>query len=103
MKNTVLLFIICLTGMAGLTQIPQAFKYQAVIRDNAGEVIQNQPVDIRIGIHEGTPGGTYVYRETHSVSTNAFGLLLKYFYRLYAIICLNKYSDLPRHFKYLSF
>ena len=56
-------------------QPPQAFKYQAVVRDVAGEVISNQSVDIRISIHNETPGGTIIYQETFSGTTNQFGLI----------------------------
>ncbi|RLD58503.1 MAG: hypothetical protein DRJ05_07920 [Bacteroidetes bacterium] len=55
-------------------QTPQTFKYQAVVRDNAGEIIENQPVKFRISIRIGSAGGAIVYRETHPVTTNGFGL-----------------------------
>nr|NQU91389.1 hypothetical protein [Bacteroidota bacterium] len=67
---TVLLFAILLDAQA-----PQAFKYQAVVRDAAGEVLQNQNVDIRISFHDATAGGTIVYQETFSKITNQFGLV----------------------------
>jgi len=55
-------------------QPPQSFKYQAVARDNAGNVITDQNVSFRISILQGSAGGTSVYSETHSVTTNDFGL-----------------------------
>ncbi|MBN1339102.1 MAG: hypothetical protein JXA03_07255 [Bacteroidales bacterium] len=58
-----------------IAQTPQSFKYQSVLRDNTGELLQNQLVGIRISIHTGTSGGTVVYRETFSNTTNQFGLL----------------------------
>jgi len=67
-----LTIIIALTTFA---QPPQAFKYQAVVRDNAGEILQNQTVGIRINIHDATAGGTIVYQETFSETTNDFGLV----------------------------
>ncbi|RLD53128.1 MAG: hypothetical protein DRJ05_16850, partial [Bacteroidetes bacterium] len=56
-------------------QPPQAFKYQAVVRDNAGEILQNEDVGIRISIHVVQPEGTIVYQETFFQTTNQFGLV----------------------------
>ncbi len=49
-------------------QAPQAFKYQAVCRDNTGALIQNQPVNIRFSVHDLDPLGLVVYQETYSLS-----------------------------------
>ena len=57
------------------SQPPQAFKYQAVVRDASGEIISNESVDIRIGIRDGWGAGAVIYQETHSVTTNQFGLI----------------------------
>ncbi|MFN8207970.1 MAG: tail fiber domain-containing protein [Bacteroidales bacterium] len=65
--------VLMLIAMQGIAQVPQTFKYQAVIRDNTGEVIINQPVSIRISILASSPTGTLVYRETHQLSTGANG------------------------------
>ncbi len=67
---TALLFTILLNG-----QPPQAFKYQAVVRNNSGEILQNQTVGVRISIHDATAGGTIVYQETFSETTNDYGLV----------------------------
>ena len=55
-------------------QAPQAFKYQAVARDNAGLILSSASLNVRISIHDGTPTGAVVYKEAHSVTTNTFGL-----------------------------
>jgi len=39
-----------------LAQSLQAFKYQAVVRDNAGEILANQLVSFQIIILDETPG-----------------------------------------------
>jgi hypothetical protein len=59
----------------GLAQVPDAFNYQAVVRNNSGEIIANQNVSFRISILQGSESGTVLYAETHTVSTNAFGLV----------------------------
>ncbi len=66
-------FLLC--AILLIAQPPQAFKYQAVVRDAAGEVLQSQAVGIRISIHDATAGGTIVYQETFSDTTNQFGLV----------------------------
>lgn len=57
------------------SQTPQAFKYQTVVRNSAGEIISGQDVGIRISIHDLTAGGTIIYQETFNKPTNQFGLL----------------------------
>ena len=67
------LFVITAIQMAN-AQAPQGIPYQAVARDNAGNLIKNQPISLRFSIHDGSTGGTVVYSETHSVTTDALGL-----------------------------
>ena len=56
-------------------QPPQAFNYQAVVRNNSGDIIANQLVGVRINIRNISVAGTIIYQESHSQTTNAFGLL----------------------------
>lgn len=62
-------------ALIGLAQVPDAFNYQAVVRNSAGEVLTNQNVSFKISILQGSASGTVLYAETHTVSTNAFGLV----------------------------
>jgi hypothetical protein len=62
-------------ALIGLAQVPDAFNYQAVVRNNAGEILANQNVSFRISILQGSESGTVMYSETHTISTNAFGLV----------------------------
>jgi len=55
-------------------QVPQAFKYQAVARDASNNLISGQTVSVLASIVKTYPGGTTIYSEYHSVSTNQFGL-----------------------------
>jgi hypothetical protein len=78
MKNfkrvfTMLIILLCIEQ--SFAQVPQMFNYQAVCRDSAGNIIANQAIDIRITIHNLSPGGASLYQETHSVVTNNFGLV----------------------------
>ncbi|MFT5779803.1 MAG: hypothetical protein ACI837_002762 [Crocinitomicaceae bacterium] len=56
-------------------QAPQAFKYQAVIRDASNAVLTTQPVGMQITILQGALPGTAVYVETFAPTTNAYGLV----------------------------
>jgi len=57
-------------------QPPQAFKYQAVVRDSTGQIVPDTKVLVRAGIHQpSTVGPVLVYQEFHSPFTNEFGLL----------------------------
>ncbi|MCD4682937.1 MAG: hypothetical protein K8R86_06615, partial [Bacteroidales bacterium] len=76
MKNLITLSLLLIALSASVfCQPPQAFKYQAVVRDVAGEIMSNQAVDVRVTIHDQTSGGGIVYQETFSVTTNQFGLI----------------------------
>jgi hypothetical protein len=55
-------------------QSPEAINYQAVARDGSGALLSSTPLTVRLGIYSGSGGATLVYEETHSVTTNQFGL-----------------------------
>jgi hypothetical protein len=55
-------------------QSPDLVNYQGVARDNAGNVLANQNIALRLSIHSQTPTGTVEYSEAHAVTTNSFGL-----------------------------
>ncbi len=76
MKNLLMLSFLTITiSVSVFCQPPQAFKYQALVRDNSGEILQNQIVGLQISIHDATAGGTIVYQETFLETTNDFGLV----------------------------
>ncbi len=75
MKNlSCTLIIIVSFTISIIAQPPHAFKYQAIARNNIGEVISNQNVSLRINILHNSITGTALYVETHDVATNQFGL-----------------------------
>lgn len=55
-------------------QAPNSFNYQAVLRDNGGNVLANQNVGLRFSILDGSPVGTILFQETQVVQTNGLGL-----------------------------
>ncbi len=61
--------------VAGITQSPFNFNYQAVARDLSGNVMKNTPVKLKISILKTNASGEVGYSETHLVTTNNFGLI----------------------------
>jgi hypothetical protein len=61
--------------MGLFSQTPQAFNYQAVVRDASGAVLKNQAVGLRISLLSGSDTGPAEYTETHTSSTNEFGIV----------------------------
>jgi len=74
MKKSFLFVTLVLMGVFALSQTPQAFKYQTVARNNAGEILANQNISFRMTILQGELPGIVVYAETHAATTNATGL-----------------------------
>lgn len=58
-----------------LAQAPDSFKYQAVVRNAGNTILTNQTVGLRMTIQQGSIGGTTVYSESFSPTTNAYGLV----------------------------
>jgi hypothetical protein len=56
-------------------QSPQKMSYQAVVRNSSNALVTSGPVGMRISILQGTATGIAVYVETHTLSTNANGLV----------------------------
>jgi hypothetical protein len=74
-KRGYFLVIAVLTAFNLMAQPPQAFNYQAVVRNSSGEIIANQLVGVRINIRNTSAAGAIIYQESHSQTTNAYGLL----------------------------
>jgi hypothetical protein len=75
MKTAILTSVFYFLWFSLCAQFPQAFKYQAVVRDQTGQILENKAVLFRISVLAGSGTGMLVYRESHTtVLTNAFGL-----------------------------
>ncbi|HAP69755.1 MAG TPA: hypothetical protein DCR04_08525 [Flavobacteriales bacterium] len=73
MKKILPLFFMLLTASA-FAQSPDAFNYQAVVRDASGNSLANQAVGLRLAILQGSTTGSIVYQESFAPTTNGFGL-----------------------------
>jgi len=70
-KRICLLFLLILPFIL-LSQIPQAIQYQAIARDAFGTPLPSTALTVRFTIRDAS--NTAVYRETHAVITDIFGL-----------------------------
>ena len=76
MKKIILsLVAIATIALSSFGQAPEGFKYQAVVRDAGGLILNNQAVGMRLTVQQGSIGGSAVYTETFSITTNAYGLV----------------------------
>jgi hypothetical protein len=73
-KLCIILAAITITS-AAWAQSPQKMSYQAVIRDAGSILVASHTVGMQISILQGSAGGTVVYSETQTPSTNANGLV----------------------------
>ncbi|MCB0793886.1 MAG: putative metal-binding motif-containing protein, partial [Flavobacteriales bacterium] len=73
MRATFLFLTLC-TSVLLSAQSPQAFQYQAIARDGAGEVLASQSLSVELTVHAGSAQGPVVYQETHVIVTNSLGL-----------------------------
>jgi hypothetical protein len=74
-KQLFVVSVILIIAFTGTAQTRSGFKYQAVVRDTKGTVIENSAVKLKVGLLEGTENGVSVYSEEHLGTTNAFGLI----------------------------
>jgi hypothetical protein len=75
MKKLFILVATVLLSTATFAQAPQQLSYQTVIRNPSGTLVTNTPISVQILILSGSPTGIVEYAETHSVTTNANGLV----------------------------
>ena len=76
MKRILLsLVAIATLSLSLLAQAPEGFNYQAVVRNAGGIILNNQAVGMRLTVQQGSIGGTAVYTETFTSTTNGYGLV----------------------------
>ncbi|MEW7291132.1 C1q-like domain-containing protein [Aquimarina sp. 2304DJ70-9] len=64
--------ILLLVAQQGFSQ---SFNYQAAVRDAEGNPIANQDIGVQITVLQGNATGTNVYEETHTIRSNAQGII----------------------------
>ncbi len=73
-KILLLLFVVTVFTVSSVYAQPQLMNYQGVARDQAGQVISNQQISLKISILTGSSDGAVEYSEMHTVTTSAFGV-----------------------------
>lgn len=63
-----------LTSVCVFAQVPAGMNYQAVARDNDGDILANRSISMRFSITNGQAGSA-LYQERHVVLSNQFGLV----------------------------
>ncbi|MCR9172853.1 MAG: hypothetical protein NXI10_10190 [bacterium] len=58
-----------------VAQSPEAFKYQAVIRDANNQIVANSTLGVQFIIRQGSTIGPIEYSETFTTVSNAYGLI----------------------------
>jgi len=66
--------IILFSAIVASAQTPNLINYQAVARNSSGNIMVNQPISVRLTIHDGSVSGTVLYKETQTLTTNVYGL-----------------------------
>ena len=75
MKRTIFTIFLFLTTFSVFAQAPYKFDYQALIRNDKGEVLENRDVELRFTIFSRNQGEQVVYKEVHQSKSNRFGLI----------------------------
>ena len=70
---SVFLFFVTFPGIKA--QTAPGFNFQAVARDEAGNLLKNTNMAVTIGIRVGSGTGELVWEEIHEMTTNDFGLI----------------------------
>lgn len=74
-KFSFLFVLSLLVGLQLVAQTPNAFNYQAIIKNTQGVVLKNQSVSVRFTLHSLTATGTTVFTETQTTTTTDNGLI----------------------------
>ena len=73
MKKQLLLLTGLLLAFSVFSQSPDAFKYQASLKDGSGDPLASQTINVVISIVQDNISGLSVYSETHEVTTDPLG------------------------------
>jgi uncharacterized protein (TIGR02145 family) len=75
LSSQLLIAFLILVSPSLQSQSPLGIPYQAVMRNADGTVMASNAVELTFMIHEGAANGNVVYQESHSLTSNAQGLV----------------------------
>ncbi len=73
-KSVLIALYIIMGVSAAMAQLPQLINYQAVVRNQQGQPLQNTRVNFQFQINDSANAGIAAFTETDTVTTNQFGL-----------------------------
>ncbi|MFN8258859.1 MAG: hypothetical protein U0W24_24440 [Bacteroidales bacterium] len=74
-KITFFIFIMIVNLSAIWAQLPHNFKYQAVVRDNDGGIVQNKKISLELSIRKGGSQEPKIFSEVFDYTTNEYGII----------------------------
>ena len=75
MKTLYSIIFLTLVSILGYSQAPEAFNYQAVMRNASGDILTNAQIAVQISILQDSESGTAAYVERFNPTTNDYGLI----------------------------
>lgn len=75
MKKLFVFLFVASFATLGNAQTPEKINYQAIVRDAGGASVVSQTVGVRVAILSTSSLGPEVYAETHTTTTNDYGLI----------------------------
>jgi hypothetical protein len=75
MKTLYTIIFLTLVSILGYSQAPEAFNYQAVMRNASGDILTNTQIAVQISILQDSEAGTAVYVERFNPTTTEYGLI----------------------------
>ncbi len=73
--NSLLIVCCIILNTTVFGQSPASFSYQAVLRDNTGQIMTEENISLNVEILRSSAEGEVVFSETHETNTNEFGLV----------------------------
>ncbi len=75
MKTLYSILLLLLISILSYSQAPEAFSYQALIRNGSGDILANSQVAVQISFLQDSESGSAVYVETFNPTTTQYGLI----------------------------
>jgi hypothetical protein len=75
MKKLIYIVFTTLLCLSVFGQAPEKMSYQAVVLNGSNGLVVSSPVGVRISLLQGSVGGSSVFIETHTPTSNANGLI----------------------------
>lgn len=75
MRKVILILILTYCTFVAIAQAPTIFNFQSVITDQNNVIIKDQKISLRFSILENKDSETPIYEESHTISTDKYGMV----------------------------